>query len=58
MNLAWTFEDFCQPKTAPTRLGKVSYHWAMGEQQGGLSQSTTQSFSAVHIMLPPPKRQA
>jgi hypothetical protein len=26
---------FCQPKTAPTRLGEVSYHWALGEQQGG-----------------------
>jgi hypothetical protein len=26
---------FCQPKTAPTRLGEVSYHWAVGEQQGG-----------------------
>ena len=25
----------CQPKTAPTRLREVSYHWAVGEQQGG-----------------------
>jgi hypothetical protein len=35
----------------------AGYHWAVGEQQGGLSQSTTQSFSAIHIMLPSPKRQ-
>jgi hypothetical protein len=26
---------FCQPKTAPTRLGEVSYHWVVGEQQCG-----------------------
>jgi hypothetical protein len=26
---------FYQPKTVPTRLGEVSYHWAVGEQQGG-----------------------
>jgi len=49
---------FCQPKTAPTRLREVSYHWAVGEQQGGYRNRLRKVFSAVHIMLPSPKRQA
>jgi len=35
MNLAWTFWDVVSPKTAPTRLGEVSCHWTVDEQQGG-----------------------
>ena len=35
---------FCQPKTAPTRLGEVSYHWAVGEQQGGYRNRLSEVF--------------
>jgi hypothetical protein len=35
MNLAWTFGDFVGPKLRRPDLAEVSYHWAMGEQQGG-----------------------
>ena len=58
MNLAWTFWDVVSPKTAPTRLGEVSCHWTVDEQQGGYRNRLRKVFSAVHIMLPSPKRQA
>jgi hypothetical protein len=35
MNLAWTFGDFVSPKLHRPELREVSYHWAMGKQQGG-----------------------
>src|SRR4029077_17105305 len=39
---------FCQPKTAPTRLREVSYHWAVGEQQGGYRNRLRKVFSRSH----------
>jgi hypothetical protein len=48
MNLAWTFGDFVSPKTPLTRLGEVSYHWAVGEQQGGYRNRLRKVFSRSH----------
>jgi hypothetical protein len=39
MNLAWTFGNFVSQKLHRPDLASVSYHWAVGEQQGRLSQS-------------------
>jgi len=58
MNLAWRFGDFVSQKLYRTELGEVSYQWAVGEQQGGYRNRLRKVFSAVHIMLPSPKRQA
>jgi hypothetical protein len=37
-------------------LGEVSYHWAMGKQQGGYRNRIGKGFSRS-LMLPSPKRQ-
>jgi hypothetical protein len=48
MNLAWTFWDIVSPKTAPTRLGEVSYHWTVGKQQGGYRNRLRKVFQLSH----------
>jgi hypothetical protein len=57
MNLAWTFWDVVSPKLHRTELGEVSYHWAMGKQQGGYRNRIGKGFSRS-LMLPSAKRQA
>jgi len=51
MNLAWRFGDFVSPKTAPTRLGEVSYHWAVAEQQGGYRNRLRKVFHPFTSLL-------
>jgi hypothetical protein len=57
MNLAWTFGDFVSPKLHRPDLAKVSYHWAGASSKAAIAIEYAK-VSAVHIMLPSPKRQA
>src|SRR5213076_3297495 len=51
MNLAWRFGDFVSPKQHRPELGEVSYHWAMGKQQGGYRNRLRRVFSRSLMLL-------